>query len=280
MMSIAKRIAALLLMLTVSIVFNTSFAQVNNELVDQLNNETGVTESFSNIDQVVTNTIANITTTNTKLTDAEKQQLQKIFIEGLSSKKLLSKVNNRISQSMHEDDIHNILELYETELFQKIKAQETKLMVDERVKAFMDYANNINENKPSQKRLQLVEKLDDVTHASENTANMMGKFFATMIRGFNKIENKASEQELDKTITSVQEFMVQSTKQQIKLSCLFAYQDISDDELSEYIAILENNQNMRVYNQAVLDGTSDVLEEFADYIPKEIMKLDSLRNKS
>lgn len=246
-----------------SLITNMVFATASPELVNLVLDKTGLNKSFEVFDSTMETVVQNTMATNVKLTQEQKDELIAAFTNNLNSKKIHAAVVNQISNSMHDDELQSVLNLYDLDIMNKVKKLEQSMTDPGVSQEMLEFSNNLGKKSPSKTRLELIERLDKAGKFSEKSASTMKRMMRVMFEGARVLDNKLDDEKTKQSIDGFMSMMDYAAKQQFQLGALFMYKSLSDDELLQYIEILESDNNVKAFNEAVLKGTEVILEDFA-----------------
>ena len=112
----------------------------------------------------------------------------------------------------------------------------------EAIKAF---AASLQDNPAPKSRSQLVEQLDKATRTTDFSVDMQTAFFKAIFVAIEPVmesDMRLGEGELDKMVTEVHNSLEEGLRNNTRLSYLYAFRDISDDELKNYINLCESEE--------------------------------------
>lgn len=124
-------------------------------------------------------------------------------------------------------------------LAQKMRKLEAAAGTAEGAQRLEEFAGNLPGNPPEAGRLQLVRRLDEISGASEFQADMTIAMLQGMAEGFGQ-EKQAAEQ-----LPTVRRDLFPVVRASVLVTMLFSYQEASDQELNDYIALYESEPLQR-----------------------------------
>lgn len=250
------------------------------QLVNDTIQVSGVKEQFASFDSVMQDTINRMFATNSELNTDEKEELRNIILKDLSQEAVVNKITQVVSDNMSEDKLKDVISAYQLEIMQKVKQAKLKATKPEEQQEFINFVMSVNKNPPSTERLKLVKKLDDVIQASKFQAELMSKMLATMMTSFNQLDNKLTDDQLIQTINNVNMFMQEAAKEQVKMSFLFTFKDLSDDEISQYIKVEESEPSLQALNKNIFNGVGEFFTGYSAYLGSELAKFNGDHKKA
>ena len=116
-----------------------------------------------------------------------------------------------------------------------------------------DYAAELKANRPQDRRLELIQRLDWVTGGSETSADL----FVTLSRGVAKAVSAAGPPErrlrpgqIEEQVAEVRARISNPMRAAHTVATLYAYRDLTDDELTAYV-VFSSSDAGRWYNVAM-----------------------------
>ena len=159
----------------------------------------------------------------------------------LEPAKLTAELAANLKSSKFDDErMARFLELLRQPIAVKMAAPEMRSVTPEATK---EQADSARKNPPAAARVKLVQTLDDVTHSSEVGAEMAGSLARdmvdTMLESMKK--SKKSSAEAEKSVGAQLNVMRDQARAQIRSVMFVMYRKASDEELSEYVKLLDTD---------------------------------------
>ncbi len=112
---------------------------------------------------------------------------------------------------------------------------------------------------PEEERKRLIEQIDRMKRSSSFVVDMQVELFQAItwgMRGLSAAEQKITEDQLKQVASDMKVQLGKHMEQQVWMSMLFAYKDISDNELEEYISLHETVEGVQTteFVQSVFSG--------------------------
>lgn len=133
------------------------------------------------------------------------------------------------------------LELLRQPIARKMTAQEMRSVTPEAMK---EYTDSFRRNPPPAARIKLIQTLDEVTHSSEVGADMASAMARDMVDAMLDSMKKAGKnvpREARQMVGSQLNAMRNQSRAQIRSVMYVMYRKASDEELSEYVKLLDTD---------------------------------------
>lgn len=112
--------------------------------------------------------------------------------------------------------------------------------------AMMDFINALKNTPATATRSKLIERLDTANRASDFSIDLQTAFFKAVFTAIDPVlENdmKLGTGEMEKMVDEVRQSLTDSTRQRTLHTYLYAFRDLSDSELEEYVSLSEGEGN-------------------------------------
>jgi hypothetical protein len=133
------------------------------------------------------------------------------------------------------------IEQMKTPLSSKMRGFEDFLLTPQGRSALVAYTGNRQQHPATPEREALLDRMESVLHAADFLADVNAEEVRAMYIGISG--KSASDAETD----ALREKMMPSMRQTIRANALFVYRTASDEELAQYIAVLDGAE-MRRFN--------------------------------
>ncbi len=120
-----------------------------------------------------------------------------------------------------------------TPLGVKMRKLEDFMLTPQGRSAYLGYVRNMQLHPPTAQREALLDRMENVEHATDFLADVNAEEARAMYIG---ISGKSAS---DAEAQALREKIMPAMRQAVRTSALFAYRNTSDDELEQYIAMLE-----------------------------------------
>ena len=272
MSSITNGLKFLISCTILSVTFSTKiFAdeKLHQVLVSQAITESGIEQQFVGFDEIISNTMTQIFALDNKLTDIEKNKLTEILVSNYNHTDFMKEIHKSLSYKLSDEDLRGKLDLYNLPLVKKFIQAEKNNAQPQVQQKLAGFALKLNRNPPATERLELVNRLDKATHASEYVKNLMINMFTTLIYGVNDLNHKLTNKELEDAIKAYKLVINSAVSKEVAVSILYTYQDLTNSELEQYIAIHEENKFIvDKFNRALMSATNEYFNGYTTRIAK------------
>ncbi len=134
----------------------------------------------------------------------------------------------------------------EAELTRKMSALESSTNAPEHQQSMLDFIQTLKTTPAPAKRLQLIERLDKANRASDFSIDLQTAFFRAVFTAIDPVleaDMKLGAGEMEKMVDEVRNSLTDSTRQRTQHTYLYAFRDLSDRELEEYVVLSEGDGN-------------------------------------
>lgn len=131
--------------------------------------------------------------------------------------------------------------------------------------AMVQFIDSLEDNEPSNERMEIINRLDVAIDASEITTKMALLSQRVVMRAINSVMPKEQQLSDEQLGQFENDFWVSSRdpiKENVLMTLLFAYRDVSDEDLNTYLKILESEDGQWFYQtlnsafMASMEGTT------------------------
>ena len=185
--------------------------------------------------------------------------INRIVAEHFAADGLYTKIRLEFLKSLEPARLEQALAWYDSPLGRRIIGQELAALV---AAGGPDAIADLEKNRPSSRRLKLIERLDTGGGASETTVDVTVTIVRSLTLAFQPglpAVAKLSRGELDKHIARARNRTLEDMKRLCRVTMLLAYRDLTDDELEQYVRFVESDAGqwyMSVMNSALLAAVS------------------------
>jgi hypothetical protein len=145
-----------------------------------------------------------------------------------------------------------------------------------------NFANILKSSPPTQERLTLAQKFDEVFESSDLAIKLEIVVFEAMVKAINPllpVDKRLSEEQLKQVTNDMKTQLQQTARNGVLMGFLYAYRNVSDAELKEYIGFYESETGrwfVRVMNGAVLkvieESSAEMMGEMAGFMKEKYPK--------
>ena len=206
--------------------------------------------------------------------------INRIVAEHFAADGLYTKIRLEFLKSPEPTRLDQALAWYDSPLGRRITGQELAALV---AAGGPEAVAALEKNRPSPRRLELIDRLDAGGGASETTVDITVAIVRSLTVAFQPglpAVAKLSRGELDKHIARARNRTLEDMKRLCRVSMLLAYRDLTDDELEQYVRFVESDAGqwyMSVMNSALLAAVSVAADataaELATAVPQVVRDL-------
>jgi hypothetical protein len=185
----------------------------------------------------------------------DRLAIDRIVAERFSPDTLHARIKAEFQRDLGSGRLQKALAWYDSPLGRRITGQELAALIPAGgAEAVADLARN----RPSARRLELIDRLDTGGGASETTVDVTVAIVRSLTVAFQPglpAVAGLSLGQLDKQIAQARNRTLEDMRRACTVSMLLAYRDLSDDELDQYVQFVESDAGqwyMRVMNGALL----------------------------
>ena len=206
--------------------------------------------------------------------------IDRIVAERFAADTLYARIKVEFEQSLESERLEKALAWYDSPLGKRITGQELAALV---AAGGPEAVADLEQNRPSSRRIELLERLDAGGGASETTVDVTVAIVRSLTRAFQPglpaVADLTSGQ-LDQQIALARNRTLADMRRVCLVSMLLAYRSLSDDELDQYVQFVESEDGhwyMGVMNSALLTAVDAAAEataaELATALPQLVRDL-------
>ena len=203
--------------------------------------------------------------------------INRIVAEHFAADGLYTKIRLEFLKSLEPSRLEQALAWYDSPLGRRIIGQELAALV---AAGGPEAVADLEKNRPSSRRLELIERLDTGGGASETTVDVTVAIVRSLTVAFQPglpAVAKLSRGELDKQIAQARNRTLEDMRRLCRVSMLLAYRDLTDDELDQYVRFVESASGqwyMNLMNSALLNAVGAAADataaELATAVPQAV----------
>lgn len=255
-----------------------SFAQSNQNTVNELFVISGTKEQLHQLDGLINSKIEEKKVTFEKTENFDL--FKKVMTAGFNAINAEKYLIEYLVLNSNEDSLKKIISTFNTPFIQEFNKLELEANAPSRQNEQMAFFQNLQTNPPSQTRVQQLVALNNDIGASEMTVKIIKNMIFSMAQGGNLSQPKdkqISKDELTKQLSTAfpADFSTQMANQ-IVAQFIFTYKDVTDEKLSKYIDIWKT-PTAKYYNQqmmAAYDYSFSKMGELTGNSFKEFEKIE------
>lgn len=241
--------------LTVLLFSLTTVAQSSKQTVEEVLVKSGSSTMFKQIDGMLDSKIDE--KKNTFENENDFNKFKAIMRSGFSSTKAEGYFIDYFAKFANEDSLRNIIKIYNNPLMQEIAKLEEEANSPLKKQEMQDYFAGLKNNPPSQERIQSLIRLNNTVSAAEMTVKLIENMVFSMAKGANEALPKAKQVPLNELNEKLKNVFPESFKQQMTNQLiamwLFAYKDLDNNKLNQYIQVWESSTG-KYFSKSSLDA--------------------------
>jgi len=185
----------------------------------------------------------------------DRLAIDRIVAERFSSDTLHARIKAEFQRDLGPGRLQKTLAWYDSPLGRRITGQELAALI---AAGGPQAVADLERNRPSARRLELIERLDAGGGASETTVDVTVAIVRSLTVAFQPglpAVAGLSRDQLDKQIAQARNRTLENMRRVCMVSMLLTYRDFSDDELDQYVQFVESDAGqwyMSVMNSALL----------------------------
>ena len=189
--------------------------------------------------------------------DQDRQTIDHIVAERFAPEALYAKIRAEFQRDLETTRLQKALAWYGSPLGRRITEQELAALVSA---GGAEALADLDRNRPSARRLELIERLDAGGGASETTVDVTIAIVRSLTVAFQPglpAVAGLSRDQLDRQIAQARGRTLEDMRRICMVSMLLAYRGLSDDELDQYVQFVESEGGrwyMSVMNSALLSA--------------------------
>jgi hypothetical protein len=206
--------------------------------------------------------------------------IDRIVAERFAADTLYARVKAEFQRSLESGRLEKALAWYDSPLGKRITAQELAVLV---AAGGPEAVADLEQNRPSSRRIELLERLDAGGGASETTVDVTVAIVRSLTRAFQPglpAVADLTRGQLDQQIAQARNRTLEDMRRVCLVGMLLAYRSLSDEELDQYVQFVESEDGHRyvgVMNSALLIAVDAAAEataaELATALPQLVRDL-------
>ena len=206
--------------------------------------------------------------------------IDRIVAEHFAPETLHTKIRLEFLRNVEPGRLEKALAWYDSPLGKRVVGQELAALV---AAGGPEAVADLERNRPSPRRLDLIERLDEGGGASETTVDITVAIVRSLTVAFQPglpAVAGLSRAQLDKQIARARNRTLEDMRRLCRVSMLLAYRNLSDDELEQYVRFVESDAGrwyLSVLNSALLAAVGAAADataaELATAVPQLVSDL-------
>jgi hypothetical protein len=209
-------------------------------MIDEIFDLSGVDALFVQMPVLIESTFEQM---DAQKVDARISEVKQIMTRAFAPSKLRSNAINYISDQLTVKQLKQVHKQFNSPLALKVTALESAATEADSTAKMMAYAQQLQNNPPSETRIELIADLINASNAVESSLAVRTEFFRGFLEAASQldpVDKRMSHEQIDQQISMLRDQMEESTAQEVILAFLYTYQSLNDDELKSYIKMYQN----------------------------------------
>ena len=186
-----------------------------------------------------------------RLSGEDRLTIDRIVSQRFSAGSLYARMRLEFEKNLESARLAKALEWYDSPLGRRITGLELASLIPDGGPA-PDFENV----RPSERRLDLLRRLDSGGGASDTTVDVTMAIVGSLTRAFQPAlpaVARLSRGQLEHELTQVRNLTLERIRRACLLNMLSAYRDLTDDELEQYVRFVESEGGQ--WYMSVMNGT-------------------------
>lgn len=202
--------------------------------------------------------------------------IDRIVAERFSAETLYSRIKVEFQRNIDSGRLEKALAWYDSPLGKRITAHELAALV---AAGGAEAVADLEQNRPSSRRLDLIERLDEGGRASETTVDITVAIVRSLTVAFQPglpAVAGLSRDQLDRQIAQARNRTLEDMRRVCLVSMLLVYRSLSDEELDQYVQFVESEAGqwyMSVMNSALLTAINAAADTTASELAAAVPQL-------
>jgi hypothetical protein len=211
-----------------------------------------------------------------KQSSQDRVTIDRIVVAHFAAETLYTRIKLEFQRNLESAPLAKALAWYESPLGARITGQELAALV---AAGGAEAVADLEQNRPSSRRLDLVERLDAGGGASETTVDVTVAIVRSLTVAFQPglpSVARLTREQLDTQIARARNRTLEDMRRVCRVSMLLAYRALSDDELEGYVQFVESEAGqwyMSVMNAALLAAVDAAADATASQLATAVPQL-------
>jgi len=248
-------------------------AITQSEFVELLLDGAGLRSSFVNYTQS-THLLAFLD--KGRLAEIELPTLERVLSKWFQPAAFYVAVGGQVSKNYSPERIFKVVEWLRSPVTTRLAALERRAFSPEAREELVAFAGGLSDKPPSQPRLVLVHRLYEALRTCDMEVEATIALVHAVAQAIGPAlpkEKRYSAAELDRALGAVKARYRSIMKNARIVHYLFAYRDVSDEELDQYVSFLETENGkwlIAVLDKGFLDATESISRGLRTDIPRNV----------
>src|SRR5262245_5995972 len=211
-----------------------------------------------------------------RLAEIELPTLERVLSKWFRPGAFYMAVGGQVSKNYSPERIFKVVEWLRSPVTNKLAALERRAFSPDAREELMAFAGNLSEKPPSQPRLVLVHRLYEALRTCDMEVEVTIALVHAVAQAIGPAlpkEKRYSAAELDRALGAVKARYRSIMKNAGIVHYLFAYRDVSDEELDQYVGFLETENGkwlIAVVDKGFLDASESISRGLRTDIPRNV----------
>lgn len=219
---------------------------VNSVLADEMNSVIEAFVSLSRLDEKIdrfsAGVIGNIENDRNAMPVDVFDKYKEIIVNYFDPLVLKENVRVVISERYDDKKMGKMIDFLKHPKVELMTQREESSKSLQAAQDMQDFFAGLQHSSPTEERKRLIEKIDSVKRSSSFVVDMQVELFKAItwgMRGLSPDNQRITEDQLNQMALDMKAKLDVHMEQQVWMSMLFSYKDMSDTELEEYILLHE-----------------------------------------
>jgi len=231
------------------------FAKADRSLVEEYMEISGATQTIESLSSQVVSGIKETSAIYGKKVDHKAiNKMEKIF----APKESLKSVKEVLTDRFDNESLLEILKFYHSKIGQELTQANLDAIQNSTQSDMLRFVASLRENPPSKKRAETINRYIDALGSDKILEDLFFEMFDYLSQKSTKKERMSNKKR-----SQFMQMLQQSFEQQLFLSTMFIYQDISDEDIdkaTDYLNSLEGKKEKSVVREAIRKMIKDGLK--------------------
>jgi hypothetical protein len=206
----------------------------------------------------------------------DRMTIDRIVAERFAADTLYARIKTEFEHSLEPGLLDKALAWYDSPLGKRVTGQELAALV---ATGSAEAIAELEQNRPSARRIELLSRLDVGGGASETTVDITVAIVRSLTRAFQPGLPAVADLtpgQLEQHLAQARNRIVEDVRRACLVSMLLAYRGLSDEEIDQYVRFVESepgNWYMGVMNSALLTAVSAAAESTAAELKTAVPQL-------
>lgn len=268
------------MLLFVLLVSGQVSAETHGELVENYITLSGMGEMLRSLPAEM-DALASQRSLTSRHPDVESR-VYRLIRESFDVRKARQNLSVYLLQHTDKPSVEEILRWLNTPLARKITREELNASGAGQQAEMLHYLADLQANPPPQGRIALVQEVERVTHLSELTTRIVMEVTRGMMESINLALPEDDRQPLDERLEEMETMgpvIQEGFRQQMILTSFYAYRNISDKELADYIRFYDSDLGRREI-RITGDALGHVLKQWFQEFGRRLVATEDQSRKS